>query len=106
MLRRCTRVTRSSDAAVAGLAGHHAIWRPHRLDLLLLIIFCLVQGLGASGVLILLISGELDPVNVVGFCIAASNAFGLIAGVHMPCCLPVNTALRWSQPKGIPCPGC
>ena len=66
---------------------------PYRVDLPLLTMLCPPQGLGASGVLILLISGELDPVNVVGFCIAASNAFGLIAGVHMPRCMPANIAL-------------
>ena len=30
--------------------------------------------------MLLLVTGELIPSNVIGFCIAASNAFGLIAG--------------------------
>ena len=36
--------------------------------------------MGASGLVLLLITGELAPGNVLGFCVAASNAFGLIAG--------------------------
>ena len=32
------------------------------------------------GLLLLLGTGELAPRNVLGFCVAASNAFGLIAG--------------------------
>ena len=62
-----------------------------------------MQGIGATGILLLLVTSELDPTNVVvclaelclpavhadgtpdnacaqGFCIAFSNAFGLIAG--------------------------
>lgn len=39
-----------------------------------------LQLLGAAGLVLLLITGELVPTNVVGFCIAASNAFGLITG--------------------------
>ena len=39
--------------------------------------------MGASGLVLLLITGELAPGNVLGFCVAASNAVGLIAG--MPC---------------------
>ncbi len=35
---------------------------------------------GASGLLVLLLSGELAPANIVYFCVAASNAVGLIAG--------------------------
>lgn len=40
-----------------------------------------LQFLGAAGLVLLLVTGELIPSNVVGFCIAASNAFGLIAGI-------------------------
>lgn len=32
------------------------------------------------GLVLLLATGELAPTNVLGFCVAASNAFGLIAG--------------------------
>lgn len=39
-----------------------------------------MQLLGAAGLVLLLLTGELVITNVVGFCIAASNAFGLIAG--------------------------
>ena len=44
----------------------------------------LLQGVGATGLLLLLITGELAASNVVGFCIAFSNAFGLIAGKQHP----------------------
>lgn len=33
--------------------------------------------------MLLLITGELAPANVLGFCVAASNAFGLIAGIFL-----------------------
>ena len=39
-----------------------------------------LQLLGAAGLVLLLATGELVIQNIVGFCIAASNAFGLIAG--------------------------
>lgn len=38
------------------------------------------QATGAAGLLVLLLSGELQPSNVVYFCVAASNAVGLLAG--------------------------
>jgi hypothetical protein len=41
-----------------------------------------------GGLLLLLATGELAPGNVLGFCVAASNAFGLIAGAllgRIPC---------------------
>ena len=41
---------------------------------------CWRQVVGAVGLLLLLGTGELAPRNVLGFCVAASNAFGLIAG--------------------------
>ena len=44
-----------------------------------------LQGLGAGGLVLLLVTGELVPSNVVGFCLSLSNAFGLIAGLmHQP----------------------
>lgn len=47
------------------------------------ILAMLVQALAVAGILILLMSGELAPSNVLGFCVAASNAFGLIAGIFL-----------------------
>lgn len=45
------------------------------------------------GLVLLLATGELAPTNVLGFCVAASNAFGLIAGrarPPVPCpCVPI-----------------
>ena len=35
------------------------------------------------GLVLLLATGELAPRNVLGFCVAASNAFGLIAGTPL-----------------------
>ena len=43
---------------------------------------CWRQVVGAVGLLLLLGTGELAPRNVLGFCVAASNAFGLIAGAR------------------------
>lgn len=40
------------------------------------------QAVGVGGLLLLLATGELAPGNVLGFCVAASNAFGLIAGAR------------------------
>ena len=35
--------------------------------------------------MLLLVTGELVPSNVIGFCLSLSNAFGLIAGlIHQP----------------------
>lgn len=45
--------------------------------------FLSLQALAVAGILILLMSGELAPSNVLGFCVAASNAFGLIAGIFL-----------------------
>lgn len=42
-----------------------------------------VQVVGAVGLVLLLATGELAPTNVLGFCVAASNAFGLIAGMAL-----------------------
>lgn len=41
------------------------------------------QALGVAGLLLLLMTGNLAPSNVLGFCVAASNAFGLIAGIFL-----------------------
>ena len=41
------------------------------------------QVLGTAGLLFLLFTGRLAFTNVVGFCIALSNAFGLIAGKNI-----------------------
>ncbi|KAK9804797.1 hypothetical protein WJX72_005995 [[Myrmecia] bisecta] len=48
-----------------------------------LMFYAVLTGLGAVGLLVLLLSGHLAPSNVLGFCIALSNAFGLIAGVFL-----------------------
>lgn len=44
---------------------------------------CLLQALAIGGLLLLLMTGNLAPSNVLGFCVAASNAFGLIAGIFL-----------------------
>ena len=49
--------------------------------------------MGAFGLVLLLITGELAPGNVLGFCVAASNAVGLIAGT--PCCAAPPTFFWW-----------
>ena len=36
-----------------------------------------------AGILLLLMTKNLAPSNVLGFCVAASNAFGLIAGIFL-----------------------
>ena len=41
------------------------------------------QGAGALGLIVLLMSGELKPSYVVGFCIATSNAVGLLGGLFL-----------------------
>lgn len=43
----------------------------------------IVQGAGAMGLIVLLVSGELAPTNVLGFCIATSNAVGLLGGLFL-----------------------
>ncbi|EIE18799.1 hypothetical protein COCSUDRAFT_45246 [Coccomyxa subellipsoidea C-169] len=48
-----------------------------------LIFYAVLMAVGAFGLVLLLITGELAPANVLGFCIAASNAFGLIAGIFL-----------------------
>lgn len=43
----------------------------------------LLQALAVAGILLLLMTKNLAPSNVLGFCVAASNAFGLIAGIFL-----------------------
>ena len=43
----------------------------------------LLQALAVSGILLLLMTKNLAPSNILGFCVAASNAFGLIAGIFL-----------------------
>ena len=56
-----------------------------------------MKAVGASGLILLLITGELAPGNVLGFCVAASNAVGLIAGA--PSVQPLLLApMGWDMP--------
>eukprot|EP00884_Botryococcus_braunii_P007317 jgi/Botrbrau1/16587/Bobra.0068s0018.2 len=48
-----------------------------------LIFYAILLATGAAGLLLLLLMGELEPSNIVYFCIAASNAVGLIAGMFL-----------------------
>ncbi len=48
-----------------------------------LIVVMLLQALAVAGILLLLMTKNLAPSNVLGFCVAASNAFGLIAGIFL-----------------------
>ncbi|CAL5224711.1 g7442 [Coccomyxa viridis] len=50
-----------------------------------LIFYAVLTVVGAVGLVLLLATGELAPTNVLGFCVAASNAFGLIAGKSLRC---------------------
>ena len=43
-------------------------------------LYAVLGGLGAAGILALLVFGHVSLTSVVGICIALSNAFGLIAG--------------------------
>ena len=64
-------------------------------------LLCCVQVVGAVGLVLLLATGELAPTNVLGFCVAASNAFGLIAGpVPQSDALSTNSAERQAMPLG------
>lgn len=49
-----------------------------------LIYYGLLAGIGLAGILLLLFKELLKPSNVLGFCIAFSNAYGLIAGRWPP----------------------
>ena len=48
------------------------------------------QVVGAVGLVLLLATGELAPTNVLGFCVAARNAFGLIAGESPALSMPLG----------------
>ena len=48
-----------------------------------LLIVIVLQALAVAGILLLLMTKNLAPSNVLGFCVAASNAFGLIAGIFL-----------------------
>ncbi|KAL3146885.1 hypothetical protein ABBQ38_014857 [Trebouxia sp. C0009 RCD-2024] len=48
-----------------------------------LIFYAVLVALAIGGLLLLLMTGNLAPSNVLGFCVAASNAFGLIAGIFL-----------------------
>ena len=62
---------------------------------------CWRQVVGAVGLLLLLGTGELAPRNVLGFCVAASNAFGLIAGA----CTHSRSLLQdWESLRTRRCP--
>lgn len=45
-----------------------------------LVYYGLLLAAGLAGLVLLLATGRLRPANVVGFCIALSNAYGLVAG--------------------------
>ncbi|DBA73319.1 hypothetical protein WJX77_000394 [Trebouxia sp. C0004] len=48
-----------------------------------LIFYAVLVALAVAGILLLLMTKNLAPSNVLGFCVAASNAFGLIAGIFL-----------------------
>ncbi|GAB4813329.1 hypothetical protein N2152v2_000375 [Parachlorella kessleri] len=48
-----------------------------------LIYYAILLGVALAGLLLLLLTGHLKASNVVGFCIAFSNAYGLIAGIFL-----------------------
>ncbi len=49
-----------------------------------LLLYAVLGGLGALGICVLLVVRHLTLENIVGICIASSNAFGLIAGAPPP----------------------
>mmetsp|Transcript_8614 Transcript_8614/g.25881 ORF Transcript_8614/g.25881 Transcript_8614/m.25881 type:complete len:758 (+) Transcript_8614:498-2771(+) len=48
-----------------------------------LVLYAVLGCLGALGICVLLVVGHLTLENIVGICIASSNAFGLIAGIFL-----------------------
>lgn len=48
-----------------------------------LMLYAVLGGLGAVGIVALKVVGNLSFSNIVGICIALSNAFGLIAGIFL-----------------------
>jgi hypothetical protein len=67
------------------------VWLPYRYNFLYYA-FLLVVAL--AGLLLLLSTGRLRPDNVLGFCIASSNAYGLVAGA--PLAAPLAIGLQWA----------
>ena len=45
-----------------------------------LLYYALLLAVGVAGLFLLLFARRLQPANVLGFCIASSNAYGLVAG--------------------------
>lgn len=54
-----------------------------------------MQALGAGGILLLLLTGNLRAPDVVGFCLALSNAFGLLAGGVLEGVFNLQKTLAW-----------
>ncbi|PSC73983.1 LMBR1 domain-containing 2-like protein A [Micractinium conductrix] len=48
-----------------------------------LLYYAILLGVGLAGLVLLLFSGRLQPANVLGFCIAFSNAYGLVAAIFL-----------------------
>ncbi|KAL4424193.1 hypothetical protein ABPG75_001494 [Micractinium tetrahymenae] len=48
-----------------------------------LLYYAVLLGVGLAGLVLLLFSGRLQPANVLGFCIAFSNAYGLVAAIFL-----------------------
>ena len=45
--------------------------------------YAVLLSVGTAGLVLLLVTGHLAPANVLGFCIAFSNAYGLVAGAPL-----------------------
>ncbi|KAL6768158.1 hypothetical protein ACKKBF_B38030 [Auxenochlorella protothecoides x Auxenochlorella symbiontica] len=48
-----------------------------------LVYYCALVGVAAAGILLLLLAGRLEARNILGFCIASSNAYGLIGAIFL-----------------------
>ncbi|EFN53506.1 hypothetical protein CHLNCDRAFT_136844 [Chlorella variabilis] len=48
-----------------------------------LLYYAVLLAVALAGLLLLLFSGRLQPANVIGFCIASSNAYGLVAAIFL-----------------------
>ncbi|PRW61506.1 LMBR1 domain-containing 2-like protein A [Chlorella sorokiniana] len=48
-----------------------------------LMYYAVLLGVGTAGLVLLLVTGHLAPSNVLGFCIAFSNAYGLVAAIFL-----------------------
>lgn len=68
-----------------------------------LMYYAVLLGVGTAGLVLLLVTGRLAPANVLGFAIAVSNAYGLVAGALLVgCCqLLVHGCARHRR---TPCP--